>query len=106
MLGGAYKKNSLSILKSIIYFFYGFIILSALTYFFKQFAFSRAVVLIMYLIAVIVFSLWRVIVKVVFRFGLSDSQKTRIFIVGGEQKKAELAAKLKSHFTSLYIWWD
>ena len=67
---GAYKKNALSILRSLISLFYGVITLSALTYFFKQFAFSRAVVLITYLIALVVFVLWRIIVKVVFKSGI------------------------------------
>lgn len=101
--GGAYRKNSISVLKSLITLFYGFIILSAITYFLKQFAFSRAVVLITYILAVITFSLWRIIFKVVFKLGLiSDSKKARTLIVGSEIKAKELAEKLKSNITSLY----
>ena len=99
---GSYKKNSLSVLRSLISLFFGVITLSALTYFFKQFAFSRAVVLITYLIAVVVFVLWRIVVKVGFRLGLGDTKKARTLIVGNDIKTTELAAKLKSHFTSLY----
>ncbi|MDH7605210.1 MAG: sugar transferase, partial [Melioribacter sp.] len=101
--GGAYNKNSISVLKSLITLFYGFIILSAVTYFLKQFAFSRAVVLITYILAVITFSLWRIIFKVVFKLGLvSDSKKARTLIVGSEIKAKELAERLKSNITSLY----
>jgi O-antigen biosynthesis protein len=101
-LVGAYKKKSLSVLKIIISLFYGFIILSTVTFFFKQFAFSRAVVLLTYLVAVFVLLLWRILVKVFFRLGLSDSKKARTLIVGFDLKTNDLAAKLKSHFTSLY----
>jgi hypothetical protein len=101
-INGAYKKNSFSVLKIIISLFYGFIILSTLTYFFKQFAFSRAVVLITYLIAAGIFVSWRIILKVVFKIGISDSKKARTLIVGIDSKTNELAQKLKSHFTSLY----
>lgn len=101
--GGAYRKNSISVLKSLITLFYGFIILSAITYFLKQFAFSRAVVLITYILAIIFFSLWRIVFKVVFKLGLlSDSKKARTLIVGSELNANELAVKLKSNITSLY----
>ncbi len=102
-ISGVYQKKSISVLKSLISLFYGFIVLSALTYFFKQFAFSRAVVIITYLLAFMLFSLWRIFVKVVFKLGLiSESRKARTLIVGGNKKSDELAAKLKSNITSLY----
>lgn len=102
-LNSTYQKNSISVLKSLISLFYGFIILSALTYFFKQYAFSRAVVLITYIIAMLLFISWRVFVKVVFKLGLiSESKKARTLIVGSSVKSNELAAKLKSNITSLY----
>ncbi len=99
---GAYKKNSLSVLKIIIALFYGFITLSTLTYFFKQFAFSRAVVLITYLIAVLVFITWRIAAKIIFKTGFHGTKKSRTLIIGFDSKALELGAKLKSHFTSLY----
>ncbi|MCX7797887.1 MAG: glycosyltransferase [Melioribacter sp.] len=102
-LSNVYQKLSISVLKSLISLFYGFVILSSLTYFFKQFAFSRAVVLITYVLALIFFSGWRIFVKVVFKLGLvSNSKKARTLIVGNNQKSSELALKLKSNITSLY----
>ncbi|MEJ5351262.1 MAG: glycosyltransferase [Melioribacteraceae bacterium] len=102
-IAGVYRKNSISVLKCLISLFYGFIVLSALTYFLKQFAFSRAVVLITYILAFFVFSSWRIIVKVVFKLGLiSESKKARTLIVGNQIKSNELALKLKSSITSLY----
>lgn len=103
LLSSAYQKNSVSVLRSIISLFYGFIILSALTYFLKQFAFSRAVVLITYIFALVLFSVWRIFIKVVFKLGLiSESKKARTLIVGNNAKSNELALKLKSNITSLY----
>ncbi len=100
---GAYRKNSFSVLRTIIALLYGIIILSALTYFFKQVAFSRAVVLITYLLSFFLFSLWRVALKVLFKVGLeADTRKSRTLIVGSENNTKELAAKLRSDFTKLY----
>jgi len=102
-ISGAYKKNTLSVLKVCISLIYGFFILAALTYFFKQFAFSRAVVLITYILALIGLTTWRIIFKVIFKIGLiSDSKKSRTLIVGTENRAGELSLKLRNNFTSLY----
>ena len=102
-LAGAYRKNSVSNLKSFFSLLYGLIILSAITNFFKQYAFSRGVVLIAYLAAFLFFSIWRIVVKVFFRLGLeTDIKKARTLIVGSEKSSEELAVKLKSTFIRLY----
>lgn len=102
-LAGAYKKNTLSVLKVCVSLIYGFFILAALTYFFKQFAFSRAVVLITYILILLALTTWRIIFKVIFKIGLiSDSKKSRTLIVGTENRAGELSLKLKNNFTSLY----
>jgi O-antigen biosynthesis protein len=102
-VAGAYRKNSFSILSTFFSLLYGLVILSALTYFFKQFAFSRAVVLITYLLSIGAFVLWRIALKVIFKLGLeTDTRKSRTLIVASETKAEELAAKLKSTFTRLY----
>jgi O-antigen biosynthesis protein len=103
MMVGAYKKNSLSNLKSVFALLYGMVIISAATFFVKQFAFSRAVVLITYIICLVVFMLWRVAVKMIFKIGLETNiRKSRTLIVGNEQKSEELAVKLRTTFTRLY----
>lgn len=103
LTNGTYKRKSLSTLKTIVSLFYGFIVLSSLTFFFKQFAFSRAVVLITYIILIFVFPLWRIIAKVFFKIGLeSDTRKSRTLIVGNINKLLELTSKLKSDFRNLY----
>lgn len=103
LMNGSYKKKSLSTLRTIGSLFYGLIILSAFTYFFKQVAFSRAVVLITYIILFVSFPLWRIFLKGIFRIGLeSDTRKSRTLIVGSETKALELTGKLKSDFSNLY----
>ncbi|MFN3695625.1 MAG: glycosyltransferase family 2 protein, partial [Ignavibacterium sp.] len=64
---GVYQKNKLSILKVIISVAISFPILTSLTFFFKQFAFSRAAILIAYILALFAFVLWRIIFKQLFR---------------------------------------
>lgn len=103
LINGSYKKKSLSTLRTLISLFYGFIVLSAFTYFFKQVAFSRAVVLISYIIVFLLFPLWRIIAKVFLKIGLeSDTKKSKTLIVGSEKKAMELTSKLKSDFRNLY----
>ncbi len=100
---GAYKRENLSLLRSIIALFFGAILLSAMTFFLKQFAFSRAVVLITYTFAFVGFSLWRIIAKLGFKIGISlESRGGNTVVVGTGPTSAELAAKLKSNFTNVY----
>ncbi|MBI5730855.1 MAG: glycosyltransferase [Ignavibacteriales bacterium] len=102
-IGGSYSKKSFSILRTVISLLFGMIFLSALTYFFKQVAFSRAVVLITYALVLVFFLFWRIALKVIFKIGLeTDTRKSRTLIVASESKAEELASKLKSTFTKLY----
>ena len=76
---------------------------SSLTFFFKQYAFSRAVLLITYSIAVGVFLLWRFVGKVFFNVGNESSvRRTRTLIVGNDEHCHDLSEKLKSSLTNLY----
>ncbi len=102
-LSGAYKKNSLQVLKTMLSLLYGFLFLAAVTYFFKQYGFSRAVVLITYTISFFSFLTWRIILKAVFKIGLdADTRKSRTLIIGSEKLSEEIASKLKSNSTKLH----
>ncbi|MBX3007391.1 MAG: glycosyltransferase [Melioribacteraceae bacterium] len=102
-LGGAYKKRSFSVLRSTVTLFFGMLVLTSLTYFFKQFAFSRAVVLITYLISFFSFTFWRIIAKAVFKFGLeTDTRNARTLIVGNINNFNELASRINSNFIKLH----
>ena len=100
---GAYKKNSISVLKCLAALGVGVVLISASTFFFKQYAFSRAVVLITYAILFIALPLWRIVFKVFKRAGqTAESRKRRTLVVGTGETGSELARKLKSSITNIH----
>ena len=100
---GSYKKHSISILKNFLSLIIGFIFLSSITYFFKQYGYSRAVLLITYGIVFFAFTTWRILIKLFFNFGISNyTYRGRTIIVGTNDKARELALKLKYNFTKFY----
>jgi hypothetical protein len=102
-LTGVYQKNKLSILKVIISIAVSFPILTSLTFFFKQFAFSRAAILIAYILVLFAFVLWRIIFKQFFNKLLtseSDRHK-RTLIVGTRENAVNIASKLKHKKTEI-----
>ncbi|MCL6493981.1 MAG: glycosyltransferase [Ignavibacterium sp.] len=102
-LTGSYQKNKLSILKVLIALGISFPILTSLTFFFKQFAFSRAVVIIAYLLTTFAFIFWRVVFKRIFKnLFVSDSEKQkRTLIVGTQSNAIQIASKLKHKKTEV-----
>jgi GT2 family glycosyltransferase len=102
-LFGAYKRNSLSILRSFISLFVGLIVITSSTFFLKQYAFSRAVVLLTYGFAALTFSLWRIILKYTFlKTGLSEESHSNAVIVGIDQKAIDLSIKLTKNLSNPY----
>lgn len=94
---GVYKKNTLSVLRSLAGLFAGFIILSSITFFFKQFAYSRAVVIINYVILLFTLTGWRIILKLFFNIGKKDGTSAkRTLIVGVNKQAAQIADKLRA----------
>lgn len=103
LLIGAYKKNYLSNLRIIFSLLAGLIIISSLTYFFKQFGYSRAVILICYTYAFFVFSFWRIIAKTIFHIGtISQSFSSNSLIVGEEISSSKLIHKLRSNVNRIF----
>jgi len=102
-LTGSYQKNKLSILKVLIALGISFPILTSLTFFFKQFAFSRAVVIIAYVLTTFAFILWRVAFKRIFKnLFVSDSEKQkRTLIIGTQNNAIQIASKLKHKKTEV-----
>jgi len=100
---GIYRKNSLSVLRNIGALFVGFVFLSSITLFLKQFAFSRAVLLIYYIAALVLLSAWRIILKLVFKIGvISDLRKTRTLVVGSAENTAALIERIRSNYLRIY----
>ncbi len=101
--GGSYKRNSISVLRAVLLLMVGFVLASSLTFFLKQFAFSRVVLLLTYAIAGVAYILWRFVAKVMFKVGVEDSVKRRkTLIVGSEKYCSELTKKLDKSITEIY----
>ena len=96
-LSGVYRKDSLSVLRNFIAVIISFVFLTSITFFFKQFAYSRAVVLITYLLLMILTVFWRIILKLFFRVGIQtdDVSKSRTLVVGTNGHAIHVAEKLK-----------
>lgn len=95
---GGYNKHKNSITRIILSVIIGFTIISALTFFFKQFAFSRIVVIYSALIAVVLLSMWRLIIKLLLRYGKigqSGFGGRRTLIVGTSANARQLLQKLR-----------
>ncbi len=96
-LSGVYKKNSLQILRSFIGLTVGLFTITFLTFFFKQFAISRAVVLITFLLSLFTFAIYRIILKVFFKIGVGENKNVKTIVVGTSLKAVNIASKLKSN---------
>ncbi|MFZ1289672.1 MAG: glycosyltransferase [Melioribacteraceae bacterium] len=100
---GAYKRNSLSVLRTFISLLVGLITITSLTFFFKQFAFSRVVVLLTYLFAILTFSFWRIIYKLLWLNKTSKNDSpSKTVLVGIDQTAINFLNKLKSNLTIQY----
>ena len=95
---GSYRRNHIPVLKTVVSIFAGFLTLSAITFFFKQYAYSRAVVLITYILLFVLALGWRVILKLFFKIGI-DGEGTgtrRTLVVGISENTVSIAKKLQS----------
>ncbi len=101
---GSYRKNTLSVLRNIGAVGISFIIISSLTFFFKQFAYSRAVLLITFILFLLLSSLYRIILKLFFRIGLEyPPSRKRTLIVGTNATALNIANKLQRKFFDDHI---
>ncbi len=99
---GCYSQHRYSSSRAGMAVLLGFMINSALTFFFKQYGFSRAVVLYSGGINILAISGWRVLVKFSHRFGLGPFKGTfgrtllrrRTLIVGDIDSASELLSRL------------
>lgn len=97
----AYKRNTLSVLRSLISLSIGLIVLTSLTFFLKQYAFSRVVILLIYGFSIIAFSFWRIILKyTLLSSGLNKTPKNITALVGTDKKTLVMAQKLVSNLSS------
>lgn len=96
---GVYTTRRLSVSRTAAAVLIGYVILSALTFFFKQYGFSRMVVLISGLLNLVTLPGWRLASRLVLRS--PENRRSGIFgrrtiIVGTQQPGQELLRKLRS----------
>ena len=100
---GIYKKNKISVLRNFSAIAVGFFILSSFTFFFRQYAYSRAIVIITYVILLFSLSFWRIILKLFFKIGnLNEGSAKRTLIVGINKPAVQIADKLNSRRTDYH----
>lgn len=99
-----YRKENISLLSNLTSVIAAFFVISSLTYFFKEYAYSRGVVILTYIILFFFTSFWRIIYKFYVRIGLPGLQHTKIntLIVGTSASAVEIASKLKSNYISFH----
>jgi GT2 family glycosyltransferase len=101
LIMGNYKKDKISVSKTLIAIFISLPVLSSLTFFFKDFAFSRAIVLITYTFVIILLPFWRIFAKLILRVGLIDdtSKINRTLVVGVDEAATKIGNKLRKKKT-------
>ncbi|GBD86462.1 N-acetylglucosaminyl-diphospho-decaprenol L-rhamnosyltransferase [bacterium BMS3Abin03] len=99
-----YKRDTLSVLSNFLAIIISFVILTSITFFFKQFAYSRAVVLITYLLLSFSTTLWRFLIKLIFKVGLTidNISRNRTLIIGTEQFAIQIANKIRQKRTEYH----
>jgi len=92
-----YKKDRLSVLRTLGAVIAGFFVITSLTFFFKDYAFSRGVVLILYFTLPFTLGGWRIFAKLWFKAGASGdfSLRKRAVVVGTGEEAINLAKKLQ-----------
>lgn len=98
---GNYKKDKLSVTKTIFSILLSLPILTSLTFFFKDFAFSRAIVLITYAFLFIGLAVWRIIFKIIFKSSLVDDdlKQKKTLLVGLDDSAIQIGKKIRKKKT-------
>ncbi len=105
-LGGGYTVNRYSSSRAAISVITGYVIISSIVFFVKDFAFSRAVVLISGFLSFLLLPGWRVMVRVAGKGGSREGRKTlfgrRTVIVGTGSSAQEVLKKLRARVDDGY----
>ncbi len=102
---GSYEIKNLPISKLYISLMVSFLFTSSLTYFFKDYAFSRAILLITYVLLFFVLPGWRVVAKIIFKYPKDSRQslfESKTLIVGTNESAAELINRLRRSYNFYY----
>ncbi len=101
---GVYRRDSLSILRNTGAVLISLVVLSSVTFFFKDFAYSRGVLLLAYGILFMILTSWRILLQFFIRDEIvpGHTKRIRSLIVGTDPTALEIAAKLSSKITTLH----
>lgn len=104
-LSGLYNKEKLQIIRTFSAISVGFLLLSSVIYFSKDFAYSRAVLLMTYAGALCLFILWRSVLKLFFNVGNTFNKRSprRVFIIGTDDTAVKVADQLSAKQTHYYF---
>lgn len=105
ILGLYTRKNYLSIKKTLNAVLVGFLINSSITYFFKEYAFSRGVILASTVFAILFLSSWRAVFRSYLFFKSKNIllNKVNLLIVGVEKTGQNIEDKLNSKYNILHF---
>jgi GT2 family glycosyltransferase len=103
-LTGNYKRNEFTIIKNFGAIIVSFFFVASLSFFFKDFAYSRGVIVLTYFTLFFSLTFWRICIKLLFNLGLgnSESLQKRTLVVGIDEHTADIANKLKHKHTDLH----
>lgn len=105
VLYGIYtSKNRFSVIKTFNALFIGLFINSAITYFFKEYAFSREVIIMSMIWALVLLIGWRSVVNI-YRFFVDKNillRKINLLVVGGRKLTEDIEEKLVSRYNIIY----
>lgn len=101
---GLYAENKYSVKNSVLVAFLTFLLFSSFTYFFKEFAFSRLIVLIASFIIVIVLPGWRLAYQLRSSVGTKRHPLfgRRTVVVGMDERAVELIRKIRARVSMGY----
>lgn len=103
LTSGSYSKKNISVLKYWSSLLVGFVIITLLTFFLRQYAYSRVVLLTTYGLAAAGGLFIRIITKLIFKYGISSgSGKKKTVIVGIDDKALKIADKFNADTNNLY----
>ena len=101
---GNYKKGDFSIIRNFGGIIVSFFFVTSLSFFFKEFAYSRGVIILTYFFLFFSLSAWRVLIKIFFGSVIIKSgfRHKRTLIVGLNEHASSVAHKLKINYTDLH----
>lgn len=102
---GSYQIKNLPISKLYLSLLISFLFTSSLTYFFKDYAFSRAILLITYVFLFFVLPGWRILLKIIFKYPKDSRQslfEANTLIVGTNDAAIELINRLRKSYNYYY----